>query len=82
MGSSEDDKAPRCETSFTKNGMGLQKTEQKPIQSQKQATATSTYTNENRVKDKTGGPAPYVTEQPMALKNRFEVLESNEDVLP
>lgn len=72
----EMDKSPRAETSFTKHGMGLQETEQKPIQ-MKPATALFTAKHEikSRVKDKTCGPAKYGKEEPIELRNRFQQLE-------
>ncbi|KAL0876991.1 hypothetical protein Bca101_026696 [Brassica carinata] len=66
------DKTPKTETSFTKNEMGLEEVRRKPIRTEKQATATSE-------EDKRCGPAQYGLEKPVTLKNRFQLLESNEE---
>ncbi|KAG2316642.1 hypothetical protein Bca52824_019764 [Brassica carinata] len=78
LGLSENDKAPRAETSFTKNDLGLQK----PTLEQNTTTDTLSCEIKNKQKDITGGPAPYGSKHPMALRNSFHVLETNVEVLP
>ncbi|KAG2309280.1 hypothetical protein Bca4012_081799 [Brassica carinata] len=78
LGLSENDKAPRAETSFTKNDLGLQK----PTLEQNTTTDTLSCEIKNKQKDRTGGPAPYGSKHPMALRNSFHVLETNVEVLP
>ncbi|KAJ4880372.1 Uncharacterized protein Rs2_37427 [Raphanus sativus] len=70
----------KAETSFVNNEMGLRDSDIKPIQKQNETTVTKEFETENRVKDKSGGPAMYGSKQPITLKNRFELLESNEDL--
>ncbi|KAL0874952.1 hypothetical protein Bca101_024657 [Brassica carinata] len=70
---------PRAETSFTKHGMGQHGREPKPIQIQKPATAILSLENKNRVKDKDCGPALYGLQEPITLKNSFQLLESKEE---
>ncbi|KAF3518784.1 hypothetical protein DY000_02059387 [Brassica cretica] len=67
----------KAKTSFTK--IGSEEPNQKPIQGQEHSTATICQT-ENKERDKRVGPATYGTKQPIALQNRFQLLESNEDV--
>ncbi|KAF2602816.1 hypothetical protein F2Q70_00028075 [Brassica cretica] len=77
----ESDKVLKAVTSFTNNEMGLQEARPKPIQYNKETTAILTSETKHKQKDKQCGPAEYGTEQPMALRNRFDLLESNEDEL-
>lgn len=73
----EIDESPRAETSFTKHGMGLNENELKPTRTQKtMALSTASIENRNREKDRTCGPAMYGREEPIALRNRFQQLES------
>ena len=67
----------KAETSFTK--MGIEEPNQKPFQTCEHSTSTICQA-ENKERDKRGGPATYGTEQPITLHNRFQLLESNEDM--
>lgn len=77
----ERDKLIRAETSFVNNKMGLQERRTRPTQliQKMEPTAITAHGKEKEEKDKRSGPAVYVSDRPIALKNRFHVLESNEE---
>lgn len=77
----ERDKLIRAETSFVNNEMGLQERRTRPTQliQKMEPTAITAHGKEKEEKDKRSGPAVYVSDRPIALKNRFHVLESNEE---
>lgn len=76
----KEDKLFRAETSYVNNKMGRLETSKKPNQDKREATATMKSQIENKTKDKRSGPALYESEQPITLKNRFDMLESNEEL--
>ena len=77
--SHESDKLIRAETSFVNNEMSLRESSEKPIQTKNEETAIIVSEIKDRVKDKSGGPASYYSDQPIALRNSFHVLASNEE---
>ena len=71
------EKMPKAETSFTKNEMGPQDISAKPIQMNKQATVILSPQDKREVKDKGSGPELCGLREPIMLKNKFQLLESN-----
>ena len=71
------EKMPKAETSFTKNEIEPQDISTKPILMNKQATVTLFSENKGEVKDKGSGPGLYGLREPITLKNKFQLLESN-----
>ena len=71
------EKMPKAETSYTKNEIGPQDISTKPILMNKQATVTLCSENKGQVKDKGSGPGLYGLREPITLKNKFQLFDSN-----